>query len=179
MLTLHSTSAYTLRDVRVYSDSGGQRKIIASQSELEPGRNFNISPGSRDLKNILITYTTHRGLDRKDSFDLSAPMLAPDTFHFDRTELILKPNSSGQCNLLVVNSSREETQAVVSIKSPSNNVTIVPPSRNVYMKPGQSANVPFTIKASGKTAAPVILVARLNIKSSLIPFKAILPIIAK
>lgn len=165
-LTLRSRAKYPLRDIRVYATNGGKQKPFASQSQLDAGRNMNVTSGAKGLKTIYITYTTHRGLERKVTINLTQPLLAPDRFRFENNVIRLTAMSWSNAALLAYNNSKTELQATVTVTCTSKDLKFDKVTQSVTIKPGQSARIPFVIKSLSKTKKTIMVTGRIDFKNN-------------
>lgn len=179
-LTLRSNSEYSLNSMRVFSISHGRKQLIATQSELDPGRNFNISAGSRGDNEFLAAYSSHNGLERSFSFDSSTPSLDPEEVRFDTSELYIPDGTSVKTAVYILNPRKTGAKASITLKSSDKSVSFDPEARNVFLKPGQSMLAPFNITGVKKTGSPATVTAVVEFKDgAAAPVKAILPVVVK
>ena len=131
----------------------GEGRASGKQSVLEPGRRFNMTPGLKNASKVRVTYASHGGLARAASFDLTKPLFLPDRFRFSNAAVRMAPGGSGKATAFITNPSNETLKCRVTLDADLAGVTLDPASRNIIIKPGETARVALTLRTA-KGLAP-------------------------
>ena len=177
---IRSKAEYSIRNLQVYSLSKDKKRLIASQTELAPGRNFFITNGAADLDNIAAAYTTHGGLPRMLPFNVASPTIAPDRFRFSSSGIRLRAGGAVTAELIFTNKASSDARVTVNLTAFSPDITFSPASRNVFVRAGDSVRIPFDIilKKKLRAAGAIKAVATYKNNTSM-PLAASLPVTAK
>jgi len=180
VLAIRSKAEYSIRNLQVYSLSKDKKRLIASQTELAPGRNFFITNGAADLDNIAAAYTTHGGLPRMLPFNVASPTIAPDRFRFSSSGIRLRAGGAVTAELIFTNKASSDARVTVNLTAFSPDITFSPASRNVFVRAGDSVRIPFDIilKKKLRAAGAIKAVATYKNNTSM-PLAASLPVTAK
>lgn len=161
VLNVQSISSFTLRGFTANADGAA----AGSRDSLSPGASARFDLGTRAPSRAIIAFMTHNGLARIVKFDLSGPVIDPSLIHFSKPVIAFKTAADAKLTLSITAPDDEAIQGRVSITTDNKSLQIEPAARNITVKAGDTAMVPFNVQVPRTQAPDIRINARLDFKN--------------